>query len=356
MFVPRIVSVGTAVPPYEVPQEQAQQFARDMFSGAFPDIERLLRVFDHAHIKKRHFSVPFDWFQEPRSFQEKNDTYIKVACELAVQAIEACLHRAQVSVREIDHLLFVSTTGIATPSIDALVANRLSVSPRMKRTPIWGLGCAGGAVGLARAYEYAQAFPQSRVLLVTVELCSLTFQRNDLSKSNLIATSLFGDGAAAALLCGDDVVIDTIGDPAPRILTTRSTLWKNTEDVMGWKLTDDGLNVVFSKDIPTIVKTWMRPNMAQFLAEKKLTLDDISHFVIHPGGMKVIQAYEEVLRLSSKKTMATRDVLTQFGNMSSATVLFVLQSVMDGEPQTGQYGILTALGPGFSSEQLLLHW
>lgn len=354
--MPRIVSVGTAVPPYEVPQKQAQQFARDMFSGVFPDIERLLRVFDHAHIEKRHFSVPFDWFQEHHPFQDKNETYIEVACELAVQAIEACLHRARISAWEIDHLFFVSTTGIATPSIDALIANRLSVSPHMKRTPIWGLGCAGGAVGLARAYEYARAFPHSRVLLVTVELCSLTFQRNDLSKSNLIATSLFGDGAACALVCGENVIIDTIDNPTPHILATRSTLWKKTENVMGWKLADDGLNVVFSKDIPTIVKTWMRPNMVQFLAGEKLALDDIDHFVIHPGGMKVILAYEEALGLSSKKTTATRNVLAEFGNMSSATVLFVLQKVMDRKPQAGQYGILTALGPGFSSEQLLLRW
>lgn len=351
--MPCIVSVGTAVPPYEVSQETAKRFAREMFKNAFHDIDRLLQVFDHANIRKRHFSVPIDWFREARSFREKNDTYIKVACELAAKAIETCLSRTGLTAQLIDHLIFVSTTGISTPSIDAHLANLLNTSPHMKRTPIWGLGCAGGAVGLSRAYEYAKAFPRSRVMLVTVELCSLTFQPGDLSKSNLIATSLFADGAAAVLVCGDEV--ETVPPNSPRILATLSTLWKNTQDVMGWTLEDDGLNVVFSRDIPTIVSTLMRPNMEEFLAAEQLSIDRIDYFVTHPGGMKVIHAYEESLGLPPEKTAPARDILARFGNMSSASVLFVLERIMQDDAR-GEYGIVTALGPGFSSEQLLLRW
>lgn len=351
--MPRIVSVGTAVPPYEVEQDTARQFAREMFSDAFRDIDRLLQVFDNANIQKRHFSVPLDWFKQTHSLREKNDTYIEMACELSAKAIETCLQRTGVTAQQIDHLLFVSTTGISTPSIDAHLANRLNMGVNLKRTPIWGLGCAGGAVGLSRAFEYAKAFPLSQVLLVAVELCSLTFQRSDLSKSNLIATSLFADGAAAVLVSGDEVGCESTNEPL--ILTSMSTLWKETEDVMGWTLKDDGLNVVFSKHIPTIVQTHMRPNMEQFLAAEQLTVEQIDRFVTHPGGMKVIQAYEDALRLPPDKTAPAKSILARYGNMSSASVLFVLEQITQ-EAQPGEYGIVTALGPGFSSEQLLLRW
>lgn len=349
----RITAVGTAVPSYPVTQEEARQFAKEMFGRAFHDIDRLLRVFDNAHIQKRHFSVPMDWFFKPRSFREKNDTYIRVACDLAEEAIRTALSRGGVTASQIDHLIFVSTTGISTPSIDARLANRLHMSPHLKRTPIWGLGCAGGAVGLSRAYEYTQAFPKHRVLLVTLELCSLTFQRNDLSKSNLIATSLFADGAAAAIVSGEEVAPGPVD--GPHIQATLSTLWENTEDVMGWSLADDGWNVVFSKDIPTIVRTSVLPNIQQFLDAEQVSLAQIDHYVTHPGGLKVIQAYEEALALPQKKMKAARKVLQQYGNMSSASVLFVLAHILS-LAEKGDYGIMTALGPGFSSEQLLLQW
>lgn len=351
--MPRIVSVGTAVPPYEVAQDTARQFAQEMFSHAFRDIDRLLPVFDHAKIGTRYFSVPFDWFKREHSLREKNDTYIEVACDLSTEAIENCLAHAGLTAQQIDHLIFVSTTGISTPSIDAYLANRLNMAPHLKRTPIWGLGCAGGAVGLSRAYDYVKAFPQDRVLLVAVELCSLTFQRSDLSKSNLIATSLFADGAAAALVSGDDVQSTSTNEPS--ILATMSTLWKETEDVMGWALKDNGLNVIFSKHIPTIVQTLMRPNMEQFLATEQLTIEQIDRFITHPGGMKVIKAYEDALHLPPDQTAPAKDILARYGNMSSASVLFVLEQIMQ-EAQPGEYGIMTALGPGFSSEQLLLKW
>jgi alkylresorcinol/alkylpyrone synthase len=351
--MPRIASIGTAVPPYAVSQEKAREFAREMFGRAFCDIDRLLRVFDNANIQKRYFTVPMEWFKEHHSFREKNDTYIRAAADLSAEAVERCLSRARLKAQQVDHLIFVSTTGLSTPSIDALLANRFNMSRHLKRTPVWGLGCAGGAVGLSRAYEFAKAFPESRVLLVTLELCSLTFQRHDLSKSNLIATSLFGDGAAAVLVYGDDV--DSVTFDGPSVLASMSTLWEDTEDVMGWDIADNGLNVVFSKDIPTIVKTLMRANMEQFLAGQQLTLSQIKRFVTHPGGMKVIDAYEEALELSPDQTTPAKSVLSQYGNMSSASVLFVLDEMMQvGRP--GDYGIVTALGPGFSSEQLLLRW
>lgn len=351
--MPKIASVGTAVPHYDLSQDTVQQFAKEMFGEAFRDIDRLLAVFHNANIHKRHLSVPITWFEKSHSFQEKNDTYIQVSCELGAQAVNTCLRQAGLTPQDVDHLIFVSSTGLATPSIDARLANQLHMSSHLKRTPIWGLGCAGGAVGLSRAYEYAKAYPQSRVVMVALELCGLTFQRHDLSKSNLIAASLFADGAAAALVTGDEGSLERMD--GPRIKDTMSTLWPQTEDVMGWDVGDDGLRVIFSKDIPTIVKTHIRPNLTDFLAREDLTLDDITHYVTHPGGMKVIQAYEDALNLSPDATTPARRILSEYGNMSSASVLFVLEEVMP-LAEKGEYGVMTALGPGFSSEHVLLQW
>jgi alkylresorcinol/alkylpyrone synthase len=362
--MPRVTSVGTAVPPHAIRQEDVQAFARNIFGEAFRDIDRLMPVFDHAEIEKRHFCVPLEWFGEAHGLQKKNDLYIENACALGREAILRCLEPVGLTPENIDHFYFISTTGMATPSIDARLIYQVGMNPHVKRTPIWGLGCAGGAVGLSRGYEYAKAFPSERVLILSVECCGLTFQRQQLTKSNLIATSLFADGAAAVLIEGSEVASSESGQSvtsparpkAPRIVDTMSTIWKDSLDVMGWHITDDGLEVLFSRDIPTIVDSLMLPNMETFLSRNGLEPQHISHYITHPGGMKVISAYQQSLSLEEKALRHPKSVLRHYGNMSSASVLFVLNETMNDPTAEGEYGLVTALGPGFSSEMVLVQW
>ncbi|MEH6961894.1 3-oxoacyl-[acyl-carrier-protein] synthase III C-terminal domain-containing protein [Priestia megaterium] len=360
--MPKIISVGFGVPPYELTQQDTLLFAKELFSESFKDINRLLTVFQNGQIEKRNFAKDLSWFQEDHTFEEKNDAFIESAVELGTKAIEDCLtNKNYVSTPlpcgEIEAIFYVSTSGLATPSIEARIMNKLAFSDHTKRIPIWGLGCAGGAAGLSRAYEYCKAFPRAKVLVLSIELCSLTFQRNDRSKSNLIGTSLFADGVAAALVAGDEA--DTtfaLAKSYPYILHTQSTLMPNSEDVMGWEIKNDGLFVVFSKDIPTIIDSWLGGEVESFLQTQHLTSRDLKHFVAHPGGKKVLEAYVSTLWLNENMIADSLDVLKNHGNMSSATVLYVLDRFMKKEISSEEYGLLTALGPGFSSEMLLLEW
>jgi alkylresorcinol/alkylpyrone synthase len=328
----------------------AQKFCRALFQEAFSDIERLLPVFGNALVETRYFSTPPEWFESEHSFAEKNQLYIQTALEVGESAIKACLHQAGLEPEDIDHFFFVSTTGLATPSVDARLINVLKMRSNIRRTPIWGLGCAGGIAGLSRAYEYTLAFPRERALMLALELCGLTFQRNDLSKSNLVATSLFGDGAAAVLVSGAET-----GDQGPKIVSSRSTLWYDSLDVMGWDLNDNGLKVLFSRDIPSIVRNLVMPALKDFLGSCGISIDELRHIIAHPGGTKVIEAYEQTLNLYDGQMDRARDVLRRFGNMSSPSVLFVLAEFFKAQAiRPGEYGLMTALGPGFSSEMILL--
>ncbi|KPV51548.1 chalcone synthase [Kouleothrix aurantiaca] len=350
--MPRIRSVATALPPYTLPQEQIRDLARAHFAPAFPDIDRYLTVFRHAQIDSRAFAAPLEWFAIPRSFKECNDLFIEVATGLGEQAARAALAAAGLEPGDVDHLIWVSTTGMAAPSPDATLINRLGMGRHTRRTPVWGLGCAGGVAGLARATEYTRAFPDQRVLLISAELCSVTFQWNDQSKRNLIASSLFADGVAAVLVEGDQAAG---ADTSLSILGTQSTLWPDTTEIMGWDMVDTGMQVVFSSRIPQIVQTLMRDNVAEFLAGHNLTIDDIDHWILHPGGAKVISAYEGALAIDRERLDHTREVLRQHGNMSSATVFFVLEEFLKaGTPAPGEFGVLAVLGPGFSCELALV--
>lgn len=357
-----IVSVAEALPSHILRQDEVTQFAKDLFSDSFNDIERLLKVFDNGEIEKRHFVKGLEWFKTEKSFQERNDTYIECAVELGVEAITNCLTnndflKSAVPIEEIEAIFCISSSGIATPSIEARIMNRLPFSKHTKRIPIWGLGCAGGASGLSRAYEYCLAFPHANILVLSIELCSLTFQRNDRTKSNLIGTSLFADGVACALLSGNQV--DRLAfqklRSSPEITAIQSTLLPNSLDVMGWQVKDDGLFVIFSKDIPSIIESWLKPNVTEFLQKNDISMKEITHFIAHPGGKKVIDAYLQSLKIDEKMTAISLNVLKEFGNMSSATILYVLKRFM-ALGKSGEYGLCTALGPGFSSELLLMKW
>jgi alkylresorcinol/alkylpyrone synthase len=350
------VAVATGVPAFAHRQEAVRAFAARVFAETLREDPRLLDVFFHGEIDTRYTCVPLDWLTEERSFAEKNALYIEEAVGLGCEVARLALDRAQLSPREIDHIVFISSTGIATPSIDALIVNEMDFRPDVRRSPLWGLGCAGGAVGLSRARDFALADPSARVLLIAIELCSLTFLSSDVSKRNLVAASLFGDGAAAVVVEGARAV-----RPAPpdtRMLgihASRSTLWKDTLDVMGWELEDAGLRVVFSRSIPSIVVEHVRPSLEGFLVLHGLALGDVRHVVAHPGGVKVLQAYADSLGLVPAALSHARHVLRHFANMSSPSCLFVLERFLAaGDIAAGDYAVVMALGPGFSAEFVLV--
>ena len=355
-MMPRLAALATAVPPHAVTQDRVKEFARNLFREALrADDARLLAVFDHAGIRTRNVCAPLEWFAHDHAFAEKNALYLEHAVRLGAEVAARAIAQAGLGPRDVDHLVWVSSTGIAAPTVDARIAGVMGLRADVRRTPIWGLGCAGGAAGLARAREFALADPGTRVLLIALELCSLTFQRNDLSKRNLVAASLFGDGAAAALVVAD-------GEPATRggyrsldLVAASSTLWPDTLDVMGWDVDGEGLHVIFARDIPTIVRERVRPGLAEFLARHDLTLASLDHVVAHPGGMKVLAAYQEALGLGPSALDHARAVLRDHGNMSSPTCLFVLQRFLEsGTIAAGETAVLSALGPGFCAEYVLL--
>lgn len=333
---------------------------KELFQHKIPKLERLLKVFENGEIKTRNLCVSPEWYREEHTFEERNELYIKLATEYSVEVIKKSLTnrsflQQDLSTEDIDAIIFISSTGISTPSIDARVMNILPFSNELVRIPIWGLGCAGGAAGISRAYDYCKANPNAKVLVVCVELCSLTFQKDDYSKSNLVGTSLFADGAACALVCGDDVELEQ-NLPIPYIKGRGSKWMTDSEDVMGWDVKNSGLHVVFSKSIPVIISKWLGPFIHEFLCKHDVSPEQIENFVAHPGGKKVLQAYEKTLNLTTEHTDVSREILQQNGNMSSPTVLYVLEQFMLNEKRADTLGLLVALGPGFSGEVVLLEW
>lgn len=350
--MPRIAGIETLVPQYCYGQAEVREFARRMFDASPLNVERLLPIFLNTTIEQRFFCMPAEWYGANHSFHEKNRLYVEHARKLADQVVRNLCASCDLAPQEIDHLFFVSTTGISTPSLDAHLFNTLQLKPSVRRSPIWGLGCAGGVAGLARAVDWLKAYPAKKAVVVALELCSLTFIRNDISKGNFVATSLFADGAAAALLIGDKC--GEVNARGFEVLASEAITWRDSLDVMGWDLAESGLQVLFSRDIPTIVLESARPSILQFLDEQKIALSDIANFLSHPGGAKVIAAYCEALGVPEEKTEHMRSVLRKYGNMSSATVLFVLQDYLQSQAYRRNDLILsTTLGPGFSSEMIL---
>lgn len=344
---PRLAAIATAVPPYALGQDDVTRRARLLYAqlGA-NDAERILPVFANSGIERRYSCVPIDWYEEPRGWTERNALYLDHAQTLLERAARDCLDQAGMTPRDIDAVVTVSTTGIATPSLDALLSNRMGMRPDLKRLPIFGLGCAGGVLGLARAADWARAMPGARVLYLVVELCALSFRRNDTSKSNIVATALFGDGAAAAILVND------CGDAGVRFGASGEHLFPDTLGIMGWDVGEDGLKAVFSRDIPALVKREMRNASSAFLARHGLTLADIDRFLCHPGGTKVISALEESFGIAENTLTVERGVLRDYGNMSAVTLLFVLERALREQPK-GRL-MLTAMGPGFTADFQLL--
>ena len=356
---PRLVALATAAPEPLVPQATIRALVERLFAGGPAGQARLLQVFDHSAIDTRAVCMPLGWYTQSRSFREQNALYVEHALRLGADAAARALTGAGLEADAVDHIVFVSTTGLATPSLDARLALALGCRADVRRTPIWGLGCAGGAAGLARARDLALADPGAIVLLVAVELCSLTFRHGDRDKRNLVATSLFSDGAAAAVVAGARRTMVPAGSGARRrpleLAASGRTLWPGTLDVMGWDVSEEGLHVVFSRDIPSIARERVRPFLERFLAREGLTLADVAHMVAHPGGAKVLEAYASSLGWPETGLAHARAELREHGNMSSPSCLFVLERFLDaGDIAEGDWALLLALGPGFAAESVLL--
>jgi alkylresorcinol/alkylpyrone synthase len=348
--MPRIIAAGHAFPPYAVPQETARDAVRRLFARRIPELDRLLSVFDHSRIEERRFMMPLEWYLTPRTPMERNRVYLEGGLELLLEAVRECLKKAGRPPGEVDHLIWVSSTGHATPTLDARLINRLGFRPDTTRLPVWGLGCAAGAAGLARAYDYCRAHPRATVLVTALETCSLTFMAGDLSKKNLVATAIFADGAAAALVAGAEAA-----GAGPRMLGTLSHLFPDSYRIMGWDFLDEGMQLVLSPKLPAVIKKELPGLVAAFLKRHGLTRADVVHFVTHPGGAKVIDSYRVALGLDPEDLELTEAVLRLHGNVSSVSVLVVLEKWLAGRPESRPgHGLLSAFGPGFSAEFVLL--
>ncbi|MCD7978041.1 MAG: hypothetical protein LUG51_13135 [Tannerellaceae bacterium] len=351
--MPVLAAISTIDFPYKTPQQTIKEFAGEMFSGTLPEVDRILSVFDHTEIETRNFCKPPDYYFTTHSFEERNREYIRISLDYSIQAIRECLAAARVEKEEVTDILFVSTTGLATPSLDALIVNEMRLNPHINRTPVFGLGCGGGVSGFARASTLAKANPDAVVLLVAVELCSLTFMRKDFSKSNFIGTSLFSDGIAACLLMGDHRARQAAVAPSIRFAGHESRLYYDSTGVMGWDFTDEGFKVLFSSGIPEIISKHVKRDVSSFLAKNGLDISGIRQFIFHPGGKKVLAAYETALGAEGDFLCTTRGVMRDYGNMSSASVLYVLERFFRQGFEDG-YGLMASMGPGFSCEMVLL--
>lgn len=348
----KIASAATALPRNYYPQTVLIEAIRKHWGKRLERFEVLERLHAATGVDGRYLALPLEQYPF-KNWGEANNYWISAAVELGEQAICRALQRAGTDPQDIGAFFFVSITGIASPSIEAKLINRMRLSPRMKRIPIFGLGCVAGAAGIARAADYVKAFPCESALLLSVELCSLTVQPDDLSVANLISSGLFGDGAAAVILNGAQQE-----DPqGPQIIATRSIFYPGTEDVMGWDISEKGFRIVLSRDVPDVILQNLGRDVDEFLDDHGLERADIASWVIHTGGPKVLQATEDALGLPRGELEVSWSCLRKTGNLSSASVLFVLEEVMQNRrPEAGSWGLLAAMGPGFCSELLLLKW
>lgn len=335
-----LMSIATAVPPFRIKQSDAAEAMRQGFGSRFRNFERLAAVFETSGIQHRYAVRPLDWYFQPLGWPERSEAYLDGGAQLFIAAATKALEAANMEACQVDTVVTISSTGIATPSLEAHAATRMGFRADIERVPVFGLGCAGGISGLSIASRLAQSRPGSVVLLVAVELCSLAFRLDELTNANIVATALFGDGAAACVLKADADGIATVEMSGQHI-------WPDTLNIMGWSIDDPGLGVIFDRAIPPFAERNMRPAMVEILGRAGLDLDDIDRFAFHPGGAKVITALERALSLGQGYLAHERAILAEYGNMSAPTVLFVLERlVAAGLPSRT---LLTAMGPGFTA-------
>jgi len=354
--MPLILATKTGFPEHYYPQTTLLTAAQEHWKLKRASIVKPLEQFyTNVKVNGRYLAWTLERYKEPNTFEERNNAYIETALQLGEQTICALLDEVHMSPQEINQLTIISTTGIAVPALDARLMNRIPFSSGMKRLPLFGLGCAGGAAGIARTADYLQGHPEEAVILFAVELCSLTIQRDDLSMANLVASGLFGDGAAAVLMIGDDHPRAKSG--LPRVIDAQSHFFPQTEHIMGWDVTNSGFKVMLSADIAQLAQSEVQPIMEAFLCKHDLTIADINHWLVHPGGPKVIEALEDGLSLPDEALKLSWETLAEVGNISSASVLTILDKTMRlTQPKPGEYGVLMAMGPAFCAELVLLQW
>ena len=348
----RIAAVGSALPPHYYDQATLLEAFKRRWAKRHHNLDRLERLHHSVLVGGRHLALPLEEYDELTTWGKANDAWIRVAQEVGERAVRSALEKAGLAVGDVDCLITVTVTGVATPSIDARLMNRLGLPPQVKRVPIFGLGCVAGTAGIARAADYVRAYPDQVAVLLSVELCSLTLQREDLSIPNLIASGLFGDGAAAAVIVGADRE-----EAGPQIIASRSVFYPDSEEVMGWDISESGFRIVLSADVPEVVRRHLRGDVDSFLAEHGLNRGDIRTWISHPGGPKVLEAMQDALELPDDALESAWRTLRELGNLSSTSVLLVLQEALERPtPEPGSFGMMVAMGPGFCSELVLLRW
>ncbi len=350
----RLAAVGQALAPHYYGQEQLLAAFREHWTARHYNPQRLDRLHRNVLVGGRHLALPLEDYAALETFGQANDAWIRVALEVGEAAVADALEHAGLAPDDMGALITVTVTGVATPSLDARLINRMGLPPTLTRMPIFGLGCVAGAAGISRATDYVKAHPDQVAVLLSVELCSLTLQRQDLSIPNLIASGLFGDGAAAVVV--SEQASAGRGD-GPKVVATRSVFYPDTEEVMGWEISERGFGIVLSAEVPRMVRDHLRRDVDGFLAEHGLERGDVASWICHPGGPKVLEAMEETLELPPDALALTWKSLREVGNLSSTSVLLVLRETMEHHrPPTGSWGLLLAMGPGFCSEVVLLRW
>lgn len=350
-----IASVHGALPDHYYDQDALIAEFIQQWSEAHHNVDRLARLHKAVTVGGRHLALPIEAYPD-LSLGQANDAFIRVGTQIGAEAIRGALSKAGLAPSDVDVIFTTTVTGIATPSIDARLVNELGFRNDIKRIPMFGLGCVAGAAGTARLADYLRGHPDEVGVLLSVELCSLTIQRGDFSIANLIASGLFGDGAAALVGVGEERAQRT-ATRGPRVLASESRFYPNTERVMGWDVGDTGFQIVLDASVPDVVKANIRQDADQFLSQHDLDRSDIVTWIAHPGGPKVLTAFEESLSLPADALRHTWNSLESIGNLSSSSVLFVLRDTLDASsPAVGSHGLMMAMGPGFCSEFVLLRW
>lgn len=354
--MPVVLASSHASPQNRFPQERIGETVAMLYGGAFPDLDggRIRKIFGHSRIRERAFLMPLEWYASPHGGRDRAEVFARKGLELMVEASSRCLAEAGFGPERIDTVIFVTTTGISAPSLDSHLVNALGMRRNTVRIPLWGLGCAGGAAGLARASDFCLAAPRSAVLLVSLETCSLNFSKDDTTPLNLVAMSLFSDCCAAVLVCGDEAP-EAAAAAGPRILASASHLFPATTGLIGWAVADDGLRLVLTPELPGLLRSELAGLADSFLAGNGLSRGDIVHYMAHPGGARIMDALLESLGLANGELRLSEEVLRDFGNVSSASVLLVLERWMKGDgPAVPGYGLLVSFGPGLAAEFVLV--
>ena len=348
----KIAGAASAFPKHYYSQKFLLEKLQEYWGDRLRNPQLLERLHRNVAVEGRYLALPTEKYYDIATWGRANDIWIEVAQELGEQALCRALHHAGLEREQLGALIFASVTGIASPSVDALLVNRMGLPANIRRVPIFGLGCVAGAAGIARAADYVRAYPAQAAALVSVELCSLTIQRDDLSVANLISSGLFADGSAAVIVAGDGV--NTTG---PTILATQSVFYPDTEEMMGWKVTEKGFRITLSPKVPALIREHLGHDVDAFLADHGYQRGDVKSWILHTGGPKVLEATADALDLHDGQLDASWDCLKRVGNLSSASVLVVLEDVMKNRrPEPGTLGLLAAMGPGFCSELVLLQW